>query len=228
MIFRGWHEDQNSNDRIYYSGVWLNGRWIEGNLIQAENFCCILEQEEPEHRYDYPYLDGDIGIIDGKAIPIMSETICPVLSYSDDKGHRIGHMDILQAKNRYGTERFLVQWFVEEQMFSTIQLTRPGVRLHGGVEGRYSSGSAEMNWRDFVYQVLQHPFDDNTELEVVGNAFSNPELLKPYLPESQTIDLRWCTSATSHTIEDLSRLYASVTTTTNSGGGYINVPRHTF
>ena len=157
----------------------------------------------------------------------MSETICHVLPYADDKGHRIGHMDILQARNSYGTERFLVQWFEEEQMFSALLLTRPGVRLHGGVESHYSSGSAEMNWRDFVYQVLQHPFDDNEELEVVGNAFSNPDLLKPYLPESQTIDLRWCTSATTNTVEDLSRLYVS-STMANSDGRYINATSYTF
>ena len=193
-------------------------------MIRAKDFCCILEQFPSNNRYDYPYLDGDIGIIDGKAVPIMPETICPLLDYKDDSGHHIGHMDILEATNRYGKELFLIQWLKEDQMFSAIKLSRPGTRLNGSIETQYYNGSAEINWRDFVYQVLQHPFDDNMDLEVIGNAFSNPSLLNPYLPEERTIDLRWGTTATSSWSVDLERMY----TETHSEGSYINVPRFTF
>lgn len=49
--------------------------WVEGSLITADNFTAILEAEDKVHPMDYPYLDGDLGTIDGKATPVEPETV---------------------------------------------------------------------------------------------------------------------------------------------------------
>lgn len=63
--------------KYIFKGKTRGGKWVYGSLIQAENFCCILESEEDVHPMDYPYLDGDLGIIDGKATPVDPDSIEP-------------------------------------------------------------------------------------------------------------------------------------------------------
>lgn len=60
---------------IMFRGKTESGKWVYGSLILAGSYCCILEDEENVHPMDYPYLDADLGIIDGKATPVIPETV---------------------------------------------------------------------------------------------------------------------------------------------------------
>lgn len=86
---------------IIFRGKSDRGPWVYGSLIKTGTFCCVLEEDDGTN-YDYPYLDGDLGCIDGYATPIDPETICQFTGKFDTKGQRIFEGDIVYAKMDYG------------------------------------------------------------------------------------------------------------------------------
>ena len=80
--------------------------WIYGSLIQAKDYCCILDPDE-EDDMDYPYLDGDLGTIDGEATPVIPETVGQFTGMYDKNGKRIFEGDIVYAKMDYGPAGFI-------------------------------------------------------------------------------------------------------------------------
>ena len=74
--------------------------FVYGNLIRVDDYCCILEREEDLHPMDAPYLDGEIGWIDGKATPVVPETIGQFTGLYDRNGNKIFEGDII----RYGDD----------------------------------------------------------------------------------------------------------------------------
>lgn len=90
-IFRG------KTDRDY---------WVEGSLITVgDRFCCILPQDYGCY-YEYPYLDGDLGTIDGQAIPVIQDTVGQWTGLLDKKSNKIFEGDIVKAKMDYGPGGF--------------------------------------------------------------------------------------------------------------------------
>lgn len=66
---------------ILFRGKTKLGKWVYGSLILANDYCCILEDETKVHPMDYPYLDGDMGTIDGKATPVIPETVSRLIEH---------------------------------------------------------------------------------------------------------------------------------------------------
>ena len=127
--------------------------WAYGSLIQAANFCCILESEENMHPMDYPYLDGDLGVIDGNVTPVIPETVGRLVynpGYSDRVGQRYFQGDIIELHARH----------FEHQNYR---------RIIGVVCDEHSFTENGFG-RRFPQDVL--------EAKVIGNIHDNPELLE--------------------------------------------------
>jgi hypothetical protein len=54
---------------IEFRGMTDDKRWVYGSLIKHGRYCCILENDEDDMRF--PYLDAEIGTIDGYATPVI-------------------------------------------------------------------------------------------------------------------------------------------------------------
>ena len=73
---------------LFRAKVVGSGRWVYGSLIEWPGYCCILERPEDLHDMDHPYLDDDIGWIDGKATPVDPKTISRFIEYPCYGGFR--------------------------------------------------------------------------------------------------------------------------------------------
>lgn len=79
-----------------------NGKFVYGNLIHVDDYCCILERKEDLHPMDEPYLDGEIGWIDGKATPVIPETVGQSTGVYDKNARLIFDGDIVRAMMDWG------------------------------------------------------------------------------------------------------------------------------
>ena len=81
--------------------------WVYGSLIRSGTYCCILTEDDGTD-YEYPYLDHDLGTIDGQATPVKPETVGRFTGRKDKNGKMIFEDDVVKTK--YG-RLCVVEWF---------------------------------------------------------------------------------------------------------------------
>lgn len=123
-----------------------NGEWVEGSLINAFEYTCILQAEDKLHPTDYPYLDGDIGTFDGKATPIIPETVGQYTGLTDKNGQKIFEGDIVDIL----TENEEIGVITYDEGGFVVKADGFCVDFHNNING--------------------------TDLEVIGNIHDNPKL----------------------------------------------------
>ena len=138
---------------ILFRGKTESGRWVYGSLILAGAYCCILEKEEDVHPMDYPYLDSYIGTIDGKATPVIPETVGRLLSYPyyDNYTDQVFYEgDILEVYDRH--------CIVPESEPKYIAIAVAEDCIWEGCLGRRFT-------------------QDTVQTKIIGNVHDNPELI---------------------------------------------------
>lgn len=134
------------------------GKWVEGALINVDGYTCILERTNPGE-YDYPYLDGDIGVIDGCACPIVPETVGQYTGLKDKNGKRIFEGDIIQYDKAHA-------------------IVRAGT-YPSSYEREHTHVGFFIEWTTDVFLRIDLAFWTNERsVEVVGTIHDNAELME--------------------------------------------------
>lgn len=138
-----------------------NGEWVEGSLINAFEYTCILQAEDKLHPTDYPYLDGNIGTFDGKATPIIPETVGQFTGLTDKNGEKIFEGDIVKKHSYIDYDNYANS----EEYIGVVAFS-------------------DCAWT-IETKKISHPIiiaisytDDVKHFEVIGNTHDNPELMK--------------------------------------------------
>ena len=100
---------------IMFRGKKHDGTWAYGSLIHADEYCCILEDEDKVHPMNYPYLDYELGTFDGKATPVDFKTVGQYTGKVDKNGTKIFEGDVVDvSKTDYiwptRFNRVIVEW----------------------------------------------------------------------------------------------------------------------
>lgn len=132
------------------NGDWVKSykQWVEGSLIHIGDFCAILEKDCEEKGYDYTYLDAELGVIDGQAIPVLPETVRQYVCRDDINGRKIFTGDIVRFQpnpNGHGLNNVSI-------VIDANTITK--------------SGLGALWW----------PRERN-DVEVIGNIYDNPDLV---------------------------------------------------
>ena len=130
--------------------------WAEGSLILAPGYTAILEAEDKVHPMDYPYLDGDLGTIDGKATPVEYDTIGQFTGVYDRCNNRIFEGDICRVSLAENTVLTAVVRYAEN--VGTFILLYNDQQAH------------------VLVIFLETTADHNIGFEVIGNIYDSPEL----------------------------------------------------
>lgn len=143
-----------------------NGGWAYGSLIVADDFCCILEDEANVHPMDYPYFDGDLGIIDGRVTPVIPDTVGQWTGLVNKNCVKIFEGDVVKYK--------------EGHKFSYSST----LAEHVADGGDYIEVEEIVAYRncEFTPRPMRDDCDDywysyaKFDFEVLGNIWDNPEL----------------------------------------------------
>ena len=133
-----------------------SNQWVLGSLIQAENFCCILGEDDGSDM-GYPYLDGDLGVIDGQASPVDPETVGQYTGLVDKNGRKIFEGDIVLFED----ESSSIVECCTEMRFGVVEY---------GDNCFYITNRIAVAMEELIYGNL-------LDVEIIGNIHDNPELL---------------------------------------------------
>lgn len=154
IIFRGKRKD--------------DGEWVEGSLINAFEYTCILQAEDKLHPMYYPYLDGDLGTFDGKATPIIPETVGQYTGLTDKNGKKIFEGDIVVCSYA----GFDFDGYLDDEFTAAVEFGNPNGAYNWGFQLRPIK-KTNLNTDILLWVEME---ETGAFIEGVGNIHDNPEL----------------------------------------------------
>ena len=162
-----------------FRGKTEHDRWVEGSLITVgDHYCCILPQDDGAY-YEYPYLDGDLGTIDGQAIPVIPETVGQWTGLFDKKGNKIFEGDIIATRtDAIRTEKLKGYYGYDKDGYPQKVPGYEGYTEYHYTCQRDCVAVVEYSTLGRYYLRGANKAVDAICNEVVGNIHDDPELLK--------------------------------------------------
>lgn len=168
ILFRGFHEDKNGKEIIYIDSREIKGEWVEGHNI-------ILAEQGQGRAFIVPtgeYIDDfrtDTGrlILIIPQIEVIPETIGQYTGLTDKNGRNIFEGDVLLVK----TERESIAKETRHDEY----ITKGVVVFEDGTFVLQGKGMVLCTYWGLkcLNSAIRFP-----EHEVIGNIFSNPEILR--------------------------------------------------
>lgn len=155
---------------IIFRGKTKDGEWVYGSLIQAGEYCCILQDEEKVDPMDFPYLDNETGCLDGYATPVTPETVGQFTGLYDKNDKKIFKGDIVKVVYTEKRDYQGVKYDDEFEMIETVIYYE-----------KHACFMLEINNEGITMFRPLHDFESKARIksvEVIGNIHDNPELLE--------------------------------------------------
>lgn len=137
--------------------------WAEGSLLCVDGHCMILEKENDDNGYCYPYINAEDGIVDGGLTTVDPETVGQYTGLTDKNGTKIFEGDILAIK--------FFPAYVERVWWDGPPDAIAKVFWDLNAFALYANGKLDKRYADFC-DINYH------ETEIIGNIHDNPELLE--------------------------------------------------
>lgn len=149
ILFRGFHNDENGEQKAFVNGEWVKGFWIHGNLlIDNDKHFYIMPFENVD--YDFGYLDAC------KLFKVIYRTVCQYTGLKDKNGKKIFEGDIIDISDC----EYIPHWINETKIKVQWDIERAGFDPFC---------EDAIDCREYV---------SADEVEVIGNIFENPELIE--------------------------------------------------
>ena len=164
ILFKGFYECEDGKTLITVNGEKKRGTWIEGIPYQDKNGTTFIILTDKEHLSIPPYghiIRGEVEmplLMEVESFEVLPETVSQYTGLTDKNGKKIFENDI-------------VKWgHIEGSIESPIRIANITYEKRGYV---YNSQVGKFYQGSFWY-------GERTEkcVEVIGNIFDNPELLK--------------------------------------------------
>lgn len=151
-----------------------DGEWVIGSLIKYDNYCCILNKDM--FISEKPSLDPESGNFSGNATPVIPETVSEYTGLKDKNGRMIFEGDIIQENS--GDYRLLCELSRKKKShkgivkFGRHEVPADDPFCWGEAYGFYLDGDV------FTPAISSYGTNNEFELEVIGNIYDNPNLIK--------------------------------------------------
>lgn len=166
----------NFNDYIFRGMTKNNREWVCGSLINvpAHNFCCILPDDDGTD-YEYPYLDNDLGCIDGYVYPVFPETVGIYTGWTDKNEFAIFTGDIVKIVSKDLDSQYIGVVVFKDGCFC--------IKYQSELDRKFGDG--RMTYHQIGKQsetrMMGCTFYIGYTYEVLGNVHDNDELVKQIL-----------------------------------------------
>ena len=157
ILFRGFHPDENGPQEITLNGKKIRGKWVEGDFCRPGNIITEEIGYDPAFEQDHVPIFCDYDVI--------PETLGQYINIDDKNGKKIFESDA---------------FCMEDDMTAVIIFKDGSFRLQVyGLTGAFTeSGYDECGGGYGVIECEPVDWFYINDMRVIGNIFSNPELLE--------------------------------------------------